>query len=348
MSPVSSSESNVFRLPSLHLGTEFDDPIVPLRVPGTLGRGSDSALCILDGANRAPHRLSRMVRPVGLLGIKLAEPSTGVRITMRLLVDDLATSNWDRHMFALRGEPMPEEEEYVPSDVSTRHRLVEVTAQGRSRALAVLALRPTDDDHILRQHLSFELSADEVGDSGLVMIGLDHPRHAPEWSRQDELEDSLVGVCIARLMVDPLEDRVRAHALTGRPGVEHTPVASAQPGFFVVNPAGDGGPVEVTITPHGAGGDRLLGRRAKVKHPVRYAREIAEDRRVATSSTPAVVEVVDLQGETVLDTTVEASGGRHSFTVPAGAGPVFVRARKVVDGEPRSVTWGIKVGRRKG
>ena len=68
---------------------------------------------------------------------------------------------------------------------------------------------------------------------------------------------------------------------------------------------------------------------------MRYARELAEDRRVATSSTPAVVEVVDLQGETVLETTARGSrAGRHSFTVPAGAGPVFVRARKVVDGEP--------------
>jgi hypothetical protein len=342
VSPASAPESNVFRLPSLHLGTEFDDPIVPLEVPGTLGRGSDSALCILDGANRAPHRLSRMVRPVGLLGIKLADPSAGVRITMRLLVDDLATSNWDRHMFALRGEPMPDEEEYVPSDVSTRHRLVEVTAQGRSRALAVMALRPTDDDHIVRQHLSFELSAEEVGDSGLVMIGLDHPRHAPGWSRENELEDSLVGVCVARLIVDPLDERVRPHALTGRPGVEHTPVAAANPGFFVVNPPGDGGPSEVTVTPRGAGGERLLGRRAKVKHPVRYARELAEDRRVATS-TPAVVEVVDLQGETLLDTTLEAAGGRHTFTVPAGAGPVFVRARKVLDGQPRNVDWSVRV-----
>ena len=72
VSPVSSSESNVFRLPSLHLGTDVRRPDRRRSsCPGTLGRGSDSALCILDGANRAPHRLSRMVRPVGLLGIKL-------------------------------------------------------------------------------------------------------------------------------------------------------------------------------------------------------------------------------------------------------------------------------------
>ncbi len=346
MSAVSPSTGDIFRLPSLHLGTEFDGPIVPLDVPGTLGKGSDSALCILDGANRAPHRLSRMVRPVGLLGIKLAEPSAGVRITMRLLVDDLATSNWDRHMFALRGEPMPEDEEYVPTDVSQVHRMVEVTAQGRSRALAMLALRPNDEG-VVRQHLSFELSAEEIGESGLVMLGFEHPAHAPAWALEHELEDSLVGVCIARMMVDPLEERVKPHAITGRPGVEHTPIAAANPGFFVVNPAADAGPVDVTLAVRGAGGERLLGRRAKAKHPLRAARELARDRKVGSSS-PATVEVVDLQGETVLDQTVPESDGRHQFTVPAGSGPVFVRARKLVDDVPHNVNWGVKVKRRKG
>jgi hypothetical protein len=334
-----------FMLASLQLGTAFDAPIVPLDVPGSLGKGTDSALCILDGANRAPHRLSRMVRPVGLLGVKLRDPGRGVRITMRLLVDDISTTMWDRHLFRLQGEPMPEEEEYVPTDVSTRHRLVEVTAQGRSRGLAMLALRRTDEG-TLRQHLSFELAADEIGDSGLVMVGLEHPRHAPEWSRVNELEDSLVGVCVARMSFDPLDERVRAHALTGRPGVEHTPISAANPGFFVVNPAADGGPIDLSIAVRGAGGEGLQGRRAKVKHPVRYARELAQDRKVGVS-TPAEVEVADLQGNTVLETSVPESGGRHGFTVPAGTGPVFVRARKLVDDEPVSVNWGVRIKRKK-
>ena len=61
------------------------------------------------------------------------------------------------------------------------------------------------------------------------MIGLEHPRHAPGWARENELEDSLVGVCVARMIVDPLEERVAAHAITGRPGVEHTPIARGEP-----------------------------------------------------------------------------------------------------------------------
>jgi hypothetical protein len=333
-----------FRLPSLQLGTSFDGPIVPLEVPGMLGKGSVSALCILDGANRAPHRLSRLVRPVGLLGIKLADPSAGIRITMRLLADDLATSMWDKHMLRLRGEPIPEDEEYVPSDVSTRHRLVEVTAQGRSRALAVLALRNKDDGTV-RQHVSFELGADEIDESGLVMIGLESPGRAPGWSRTNELEDALVGVCVARIMIDPLDERVSAGVSTGRPGVEHTPIAAANPGFFVVNPSGEGGPTSVRISARGAGGEHLSGRRAKVKHPVRAARELYQDRRVETSST-AVVEVVDLQGTTLLETEVpEDEKGRHVFVVPGGSGPVFVRARKLLGGQPRLVNWGVKTRR---
>ena len=335
-----------FRLNSLQLGTEFDGPIVPLEVPGVLGKGTDSALCILDGANRAPHRLSRMVRPVGLLGVKLAQPGSGIRITMRLLVDGISTGLWDRHMLRLRGEPIPDEEEYVPTDVTDRHRVVEISAQGRSRALAMLALRRSDDG-IVRQQLSFEIDADEIGDSGLVMVGLEHPTHAPEWTRHNELEDSLVGVCVARMMVDPIESPVKPHVLTGRPGVEHTPIAAANPGFFVLNPASDGGPVDVSLAVRSAGGERLQGRRAKVKHPLRYSRELVEDRK-AGSPTPAVVEVVDLQGATVLDTTVEESNGRHDFTVPAGAGPVFVRARKLIGSEATNVNWGVRVRRPKG
>jgi len=330
-----------FRLPSLQLGTSFDGPILPLEVPGILGKGSASALCILDGANRAPHRLSRLVRAVALLGIKLADPSAGVRITMRLLADDLATSMWDRHMLRLRGEPIPEDEEYVPSDVSTRHRMVEVTAQGRSRALAVLALR-NNDDGTVRQHVSFELGADEIDESGLVMIGLESPAKAPGWARANELEDPLVGICVARIMIDPIDERVPAGHADADQGVEQTPIAAANPGFFVVNPSGEGGPTSVRIAARGAGGERLLGRRAKVKHPVRATRDFYQDRRVETSA-PAVVEVVDLEGNTLLEREVpEDENGRHVFAVPGGAGPVFVRARKLLGGQPRHVNWGVK------
>ncbi len=333
-----------FRLPSLHLGTDFDAPIVPLEVPGVLGKGSDSALSIVDGASRAPRRLSRLVRPVGLLGVKLAEPRTSVRITLRLLVDEISTAMWDRHMLRLQGEPIPDEEEYVPSDVTDRHRLVEVTAQGRTRGLAMLALRRADEDGVVRQHLSFELAADEIGESGLVMVGLEHPRHAPAWSTERELEDSLVGLCVARMMVDPLEERVRPHALTGRPGVEHTPIAPANPGFFVVNPDAEGAPVRVRLTARGAGGERLEGRRAKVKHPLRAARELAEDRKVGVSA-PVQVEAVDVQGRPVLETVVEESDGNYDVVLPGGSGPVFVRARKLIDERPTDVNWGVRTKR---
>ncbi len=329
-----------FRLPSLHLGTRFDEPIVPLAVPGVLDRGSASALCILDGANRAPHRLTRLVRPVGLLGIKLAQPGVGVRVTMRLLADDLSTLMWDRHMLRTLGEPVPDDEEYVPSDVSTRHRLVEVTAQGRSRALAVLALRPSDDGTV-RQQVSFVLGPEEIGESGLVMVGLENPGNAPEWSRRDELADSLVGACVARMFVDPLDEPVPAHVSTGRPGHGDNHVSAARPGFFVLNPPSEADAVSVSLEVRNAGGERLRGRRAKVKHPARFVRESVADHRIATAA-PAVVEVVDLDGKTVLATEVAEDSGRHEFVVPAGAGPTFVRARKLVGGQPREVDWHVR------
>ena len=336
--------SSNFRLPSLHLGTSFDARITPLEVPGLLEKGSAPALCMLDGASRAPHRVSRLVRPMGLLGIKLANPEGGVRVRMRLLADDLSTQMWDRHMYRLQGEPMPEDDEYVPSDVSTRHRLIEVTAQGRTSALAVLALR-ANDDGIVRQHVSFEINADEIGESGLVMIGLESPGQAPAWARAKELEHSLMGTCVAKVWVDRLDERVSARVSTGRPGVEQTAIAAASPGFFALNPAGDNGATTVRLAARGAGGGRLLGRRAKAKHPLRFARETYQDRRVDTSS-PAVVEVVDVKGATVLESKVSQNRkGLYEFDVPAGVGPVFVRARKLVGGRPRNVNWGVKARR---
>ncbi len=336
--------STNFRLPSLHLGTSFDIRIAPLEVPGLLERGTAPALCMLDGASRAPHRVSRLVRPTGMLGIKLANPAGGVRVRMRLLADDLATQMWDRHMYRLQGEPMPDDDEYVPSDVTTRHRLIEVTAQGRTRALAVLALR-ANDDGIVRQHVSFEIDAGEIGESGLVMIGLESPGHAPAWARAKELEHSLMGACVAKVWIDRLDEPVPARVSTGRPGVEQTAIAAASPGFFALNPAGDDSATMVRLAARGTDGGRLLGRRAKAKHPVRAARELYQDRRVETSS-PAVVEVVDVKGETVLESKVPQNrDGLHEFVVPAGAGPVFVRARKLVGGRPRNVNWGVKARR---
>jgi len=237
-----------------------------------------------------------------------------------------------------------EDDEYVPSDVSTRHRLIEVTAQGRTRALALLALR-ANDDGIVRQHVSFEIGVDEIGDSGLVMIGLESPGPAPAWARAKELEHSLMGVCVAKVWIDRLDEPVLARVSTGRPGVEQTAIAAASPGFFVLNPAGDNGPTTLRLAARGAGGGRLLGRRAKAKHPLRFARELYQDRRVDTSS-PAAVEVVDVKGKTVLEREIaKGRNGLYEFVVPGGVGPVFVRARKLIGGRPRNVNWGVKARR---
>lgn len=331
-----------FSLPTLHLGTVFDEPIVPLEVPGVLSKGASSAMCILDGADRAPLRLVRLIRPVGLIGVKLNHPGGGVRVTVRLLADDLSTTIWDRHTLRQRGEPTPEDKEYIPSDVSSRHRLVEITAQGRSRALAVLALRKRDDG-VVRQKVSFEVGAKEIGDSGLLMIGFERPRRPPEWASQRELDDSLVGLCIARMGVDAAESELDAQVSTGRPGAGASAIAATNPGFFVVNPRADGGAVELGLTLRGSGGERLSGRRAKAKHPLRAVLESVEDRRASVESAPARVEVVDLDGATVLDATVESQAGQHRLDLRPDIGPVFVRARKQVRGELRAVGWDVTV-----
>ena len=132
-----------------------------------------------------------------------------------------------------------------------RHRLVEVTAQGRSRALAMLALRRTDEG-IVRQHLSFELPAEEVGDSGLVMVGLEHPRHAPEWSRRGRAR-GLTGRRLRR----PDDGRPARGAGQGPrhhrpPGRGAHPDRRGEPGLLRASTRpSDGGPVDLS-SPRGA------------------------------------------------------------------------------------------------
>ncbi len=329
-----------YQISTLRLGTQFDQEIVPLTVPGVAHRGNNSALCILDGANRAPRRLSRLVRKVGLLGIKVANPGDGVRVTLTLIADEFSTVMWNSVF-------RPAEEDTILEDEFRHHRLVEISAQGRTRGVLMLAHR-RPDTHGARQQLQFDVAASEIGESGLLMFGLEEPSNLPSWASADLLEESLTGVCVANVKVDPLEAApVGPTVSTGRPRRQHRAVAPGRPGFLVVNRGAARGPLTVSLLPREElRKPRPRGRRALVKAPLLAVREWvrhASHRDVLRQ--PVVVEAVGPDGKELVHRTVERSPGEpYRVEIPAGEGAVLLRA--VVEGADRrrgAVDWVVDV-----
>jgi hypothetical protein len=186
------------------------------------------------------------------------------------------------------------------------------------------------DTHGARQQLQFDVAASEIGESGLLMFGFEEPSELPSWASADLLEESLTGVCVANVKVDPLESSpVGPTVSTGRPRRQHRFVAPARPGFLVVNRGAARGPLTVSLLPR----DELRrarprGKRALVKAPLLAARDFT--RRASRRDVlrqPVVVEAVGPDGKELVHRTVERSpGGGYEVEVPAGDGAVFLRA----------------------
>ena len=326
-----------FRLPSLHLGTDFDRPPAALPVPGTASRGDSGALVILDGAARGARRLSRLVRRTALLGLEVERPSSDVRVTVTVLVDDLSTSMW-RDAHRMEPEELPHEHRH--------HRLLRLSLQGRTRAAFILDRRPTDGDASV-QRLSVRLAAEEIGESGLLTLALDVPGEPPAWLRPGLLEDGLAGVCVARVGVEPFDGgTVRPSLSTGRVPVNRRHLVPRFPGALVVNPGSGDLPVELRLL------ERVRvrrpvpqGLRARLKEPLARARDGFLRATRARSRDPLEVEVrpVDGGGDGGGGWTERATrrpDGSFVVQVPRTALPAYVRP--VPTHEPsrrRGIDW---------
>ncbi len=162
-----------YELASLDLSTSFDADPVPLAVPGTVGRGDDPALVLLDGASRGAHRLARLRRQEALAGIDVEVTGRPLRVTVVLLVDDHATRLW-RLAQGLDRRP-----------TRTRRRS---TASSGSRSPAGPRRGPAAPPDRGRARLPAAPHrrgrADEVGPGGLLTLGFDVPEHLPSWTRR--------------------------------------------------------------------------------------------------------------------------------------------------------------------
>lgn len=328
-----------FRLSSINVATPFDDPVHPLVVPSTAAVGDSPALCMLDGANRAPHRLARLVRRVAMLGLRLQNPETGVRVTIRFLVDENSTSMWRRAHLDDEGEPVLEDE-------FGKHRLIEVSAQGRRRA-AVLLCRERGQE-ISRGQVTFDLAAEEIDGSGIVMFGFEPPHHAPDWVERDLLEDSAVGVCIRSVQVEALPAEPTIGALSAGSAHQRDELVGVRPGFLVVNPGSESGPVHLSIGPARRGPRQVHGRRARLVEPLHQVRDLGarvSERHQSRGS--VLADVVTMEGAALPVVVESGEDGRHSLRLPAIDEPVFVRAR-LTNGSsrpPRAVEWRVRLKR---
>ena len=84
-------QPKVFELPSLHVATDFDTASVSHELPISLDQNVPGAVALIDGAVRAPHRLARVVRPSGLLGLSIKPTSDVLTVQADLRVDRLST-----------------------------------------------------------------------------------------------------------------------------------------------------------------------------------------------------------------------------------------------------------------
>lgn len=333
--------SKVFQLPSLHVATDFDKVTVSHELPITLDQSIPGAVALIDGAVRAPHRLARVVRPSGLLGLSVVPTSEVLTVQVDLRVDELSTRMWHDHLIGTRAKMKRNDDkdaEVELPDVSGRHRSLRITAQGRVVAGAVLGHRPLDGE-ATTERVVFQVKPDQIGDDGLLMIGLESTRadeHA--WSRSAAMQDGAVGVAIARVHLRLGAEPVKPRVAVGRRD-DQGALVLGQSGVFVVNPGEPDRPTRVEVAVRGVGGDRLRGRRARVKHPGRAARELVQDRTVDRTHGIAM-SVLDLDGAEVPGARVDGS----VLDLPAGTGPVLVRLEKSTPaGAPSLVDWAVTV-----
>lgn len=330
--------SDVFRLPSLHLGTAFDQPAPRHALPVVLDQKLDGALALIDGAVRAPHRLARVVRPSGLLGIALVPPTGTVTVAMDLRVDELSDRMWHDHSLGatarLRRDEELDAEAEVP-DLSGRYRIVRVTAQGRPVAAVALGFRPVDGEPV-KQRVRFHVPAGMVGEDGLLILGLESVALEVAGT-QGAMSDGAVGVAVGRVRMEAADDPVSPVVAVGR-HEKGGAVVLGRPGVAVVNPGTGEGEVTVRVAVRGLSGDRLTGRRERLRRPVTALRQLAEERQLDRTSGIGV-RVHDLDGSEVVGASVDGTRVR----VPSAAGPFLVVAEKRAgDGTLESVDWSVR------
>ncbi|MCW2754398.1 MAG: hypothetical protein JWQ32_1809 [Marmoricola sp.] len=296
-----------YDLVSLRLDTMFDDPAPVVELPAVIERANRDLLALMDGAENAPKRLLRILRPTALIGFHVDRPGEGVTVRLGLVVDERATQMWHRHISGLWPSLRQEvdESKLQTPDVSGRHRTLTISAQGVPMAVMVLGVRR--DLAATQDEVTFQVPAELLSAGDLVLIGIDSSPVGGDWGLASRMVDGAVGVAVTSVTVEPgLDDSFRAHVASGRHDARGAR-AMAETGYFVVNPGSGDSAVTVEVTEAARG-----GRRAALL------------RRLLPTKGDIDLEVRDLAGQAVPG--VRIAPGRADL--PALKGPVQVRPRR--------------------
>ncbi len=150
---------------TLGFRTELDRPVPALTLPAVVRTGRDPALSVVDGFVRGSGIVGRFSAGSGLIGLKVAAGGRPVRVSVTVRAD-AETAAWWQHRVPAR---------YLPGDPHGP-RLLLVRSQGAVRTAVLLARRPGDFALGARATATFDLSADEVPDDGLLIVELADPR----------------------------------------------------------------------------------------------------------------------------------------------------------------------------
>lgn len=164
-------------------GTAYDRVVAPLDVPGTLTRGDDPLLQVVDGFARGASVPGRFTRSPGLIGLKVSPSQGAVRVTVTLTRDAMSASWWETRVPAADrvGDGSGE-------------RLLVVRAQGRTVASVILG----EDASAAR--VEFTLVPDEIDAAGLLTIELTGvPTSAPDWAGIELLPHPAIGIAVNRV-----------------------------------------------------------------------------------------------------------------------------------------------------
>ena len=325
--------------PGTRFGTRFDEPARPLVPPGVIAQGNHPALRLTDGIMRSEGTAARVVRPSGLLGIKVAA-SGGIRVEIALA--------------GTRKDPRP--------------ALVDVRCGGVSRLVLVQSGRLNDPaTHTL---VRFSVPAAAVPPEGLLLIELlDASGRVPKALAARLAPRGVWDLRLLTIRIDPAgqEERLRRAAAPG--GMCVIPAGTIAPvrlqGAFG-RPLGPGLPANPGTTakapspaaedgraPGGRGGrlSRLVSgagrivRAISIRTPATVQRfAVAANLRLLGGRSLKRISAVDLDTGEQFGVTAQAHGASillTPMTAPRGAWLVVLppRRRTLTGCAARWITW---------
>ena len=172
--------------------TAYDRRIPAITVPGTLARGDDPALHLVDGLARGVSVLGRFGRSPALFGVEVdpGEAGPAIPVTLTVTLDDVSLTWWQQ-----RAPGAPETAD------PTAARVLLVRALGKTRSAVVLDRGGKGAGR--SRPVAFEVDRAEIERAGLLTVELvDASPSLPVWAARSVEPYGVIGVVVTGLALD--------------------------------------------------------------------------------------------------------------------------------------------------